>query len=95
MNRKISFTLLFIAVLTLEMNAQDPIKDPAAWKRLPDITVVGRNSKGKGGSFLEKRAALKISSGDKGDVPVKTVNPLTVIIANKRGDGFLHAGSDY
>jgi hypothetical protein len=48
--------------------------------------VVGRNS--KGGSFLEKRAALKISSGDKGDVPVKTVNPLTVMIANKRGDGF-------
>jgi len=45
MNRKISFTLLFIAVLTLEMNAQDTIKDTAAWKRLPDITVVGRNSK--------------------------------------------------
>ena len=45
MNRKISFTLLFIAVLTLEMNAQDNIKDTAAWKRLPDITVVGRNSK--------------------------------------------------
>jgi Fe(3+) dicitrate transport protein len=45
MNRKISFTLLFIAVLTLEINAQDTIKDTAAWKRLPDITVVGRNSK--------------------------------------------------
>jgi hypothetical protein len=52
----------------------------------PPNWVVGRNS--KGGSFFEKRAALKISSGDKGDVPVKTVNPLTVIIANKRGDGF-------
>ena len=51
---------------------------------------MGRNA--RGGSFLEKRAALKISSGDKGDVPVGTVdkdgNPLTVIIANKRGDGF-------
>ena len=45
MNRKISFTLLFIAALTQEMNAQDTIKDTAAWKRLPDITVVGRNSK--------------------------------------------------
>ena len=52
--------------------------------------VLGRNA--RGGSFLEKRAALRISSGDKGDVPVGTVdkdgNPLTVIIANKRGDGF-------
>lgn len=45
MNRKISFILFFIAVLTQEMNAQDTIKDSAAWKRLPDITVVGRNSK--------------------------------------------------
>ena len=34
-----------ICVLNQNINAQDKIKDSSQWKSLPDITVVGRNSK--------------------------------------------------
>ena len=37
--------MFLISILVQKMNAQDKIKDSLQWKKLPDITVVGRNSK--------------------------------------------------
>ena len=45
MKLKISIAISFICILGQTINAQDPFKDSLQWKKLPDITVVGRNSK--------------------------------------------------
>ena len=45
MIRKISISMFLISILVQKINAQDKIKDSLQWKKLPDITVVGRNSK--------------------------------------------------
>ncbi|HBT94111.1 MAG TPA: hypothetical protein DEB23_07645, partial [Chitinophagaceae bacterium] len=45
MIRKISISITLICMLTQKMSAQDKTKDSLQWKSLPDITVVGRNSK--------------------------------------------------
>ncbi len=37
--------MFLISILVQKINAQDKIKDSLQWKKLPDITVVGRNSK--------------------------------------------------
>ena len=43
--RRISIIIPLIFVLVQKNTAQGTIKDTAQWKKLPDITVVGRNSK--------------------------------------------------
>ena len=45
MIRKISISIALICMLAQELCAQDKMKDSLQWKKLPDITVVGRNSK--------------------------------------------------
>ena len=45
MNLKITISIALICMLTQELCAQDKTKDSLQWKKLPDITVVGRNSK--------------------------------------------------
>ena len=45
MIRKISISITLICMLAHELCAQDKMKDSLQWKKLPDITVVGRNSK--------------------------------------------------
>ena len=45
MIRKISISITLICMLAQELCAQDKTKDSLQWKKLPDITVVGRNSK--------------------------------------------------
>ena len=45
MIRKISIALFLIFILIQKLNAQEKFKDSSQWKKLPDITVVGRNSK--------------------------------------------------
>ena len=45
MIRKISIPITLICMLAHELCAQDKMKDSLQWKKLPDITVVGRNSK--------------------------------------------------
>ena len=45
MNLKITISIALICMLTQELCAQDKTKDSLEWKKLPDITVVGRNSK--------------------------------------------------
>ena len=45
MKLKISIAISFICILGQTINAQDLFKDSLQWKKLPDITVVGRNSK--------------------------------------------------
>ena len=45
MNLKITISIALICMLTQELCAQDKMKDSLQWKKLPDITVVGRNSK--------------------------------------------------
>ena len=43
--RRISIIIPLIFVLVQKNTAQGTIKDTAQWKKLQDITVVGRNSK--------------------------------------------------
>ena len=43
--RRISIIIPLIFILVQKNSAQGKIKDTAQWKKLPDITVVGRNSK--------------------------------------------------
>ena len=43
--RRISIIIPLIFILIQKNSAQGTIKDTAQWKKLPDITVVGRNSK--------------------------------------------------
>jgi Fe(3+) dicitrate transport protein len=45
MKQKISISIFLICMLAQKLCAQDKMKDSLQWKKLPDITVVGRNSK--------------------------------------------------
>ena len=45
MNLKITISIALICMLAQELCAQVKTKDSLQWKKLPDITVVGRNSK--------------------------------------------------
>ncbi len=45
MIHKISLTISFICIIVQTINAQNKFQDSLQWKELPDITVVGRNSK--------------------------------------------------
>jgi Fe(3+) dicitrate transport protein len=45
MKQKISISIFLICMLAQKLCAQDKMKDSLQWKKLPDINVVGRNSK--------------------------------------------------